>query len=453
MKGLNLESITTKITPLVNKFSQHKWVKAISSGFTYVIPFTLVAAIFTIIATPPVTESIIAEGGFYGNLMSGWFNFSQEYKDILTVPANMTTGLISLVSVMGISFTLAKELKMKNQLTAVINAVIMFMIVASPVTMGVLASVLANVGDPEMIAMSMTNVMDVAYLGAQGLFVAIIISIASVEILNLCINKNITIRFGESVPEVVAAPFKAFIPVLINFIIFYGLSVLVNVTLDTTLPKLIIDILMPAIGNVNTIWGILIIVILDHLLWFFGIHGGAVTMMLYMPLAMQLTAENAGIVAAGGTAIWHPVFASAVSSAYIGLNLAILIVGKSQKLKAVGKIAIVPDLFNINEPLIFGTPMIYNMWLLIPGVLIPVIQVTVLYLIGSMGLLSGPYNLLMVNLPMGFNEFFSTMSFMNVLFVVGIQLAGTLLWIPFVKMYDKQLVVEEAQELEEQNQN
>ena len=450
MKNFDLEKISAKITPFVNKFSNHKWVKAISSGFMYVIPFTLVAAVFTIIATPPVTESIIAEGGWYASLMSGWFNFSQEYSSILAVPANMTIGLISVISVMGISYTLAKELKMKNQLTAMITAMIMFLVVAAPMTMGVLSSVLAGGVDPEMLAMSMSNVLDATYLGSQGLFVAIIVGIASVEIMNLCVKKNITIRFGDSVPEVVAAPFKAVVPVLINFVLFYGLSILVDATMGTTLPKLIMDTLMPAVGNVNTIWGVLIVVILDKLLWFFGIHGGAVTMMLYIPLSMQLTAENAAIVAAGGTATWHPIFATSVASAYIGLNIAMLLVGKSQKMKAVGKLAIAPNLFNINEPIIFGSPIIYNLWLLIPSVLIPVIQVIVFYVIGNMGMLAGDYNILMVNLPLGFNSFFGSMSIVNALFVVAIPLLGTILWIPFVKLYDKQLIAEEKLELEQQ---
>lgn len=450
MKNFDLEKISAKITPFVNKFSNHKWVKAISSGFMYVIPFTLVAAVFTIIATPPVTESIIAEGGWYATLMGGWYSFAQEYSSILAVPANMTIGLISVISVMGIAYTLAKELKMKNQLTAMITALIMFLIVAAPMTTGILSSVLAGVADVETLAMSMSNVLDASYLGSQGLFVAIIIGIASVEIMNLCVKKNITIRFGDSVPEVVAAPFKAVVPVLINFVLFYGLSILVDATMGTTLPKLIMDTLMPAVGNVNTIWGVLIVVMLDKLLWFFGIHGGAVTMMLYIPLSMQLTAENAAVVAAGGTATWHPIFATAVSSAYIGLNIAMLLVGKSQKTRAVGKLAIAPNLFNINEPIIFGTPIIYNLWLLIPSVLIPVIQVIVFYVIGNMGMLAGNYNILMVNLPLGFNSFFGSMSIVNALFVVAIPLLGTILWIPFVKLYDKQLITEEKLELEQQ---
>ncbi|MFV0556956.1 MAG: PTS sugar transporter subunit IIC [Lactovum sp.] len=449
MKKLDLEKISEKMLPYISKFSQHKWIKSISTGFMFVIPFTLVAAIFSILATPPITQAIIDEGGWYASLMRGWFNFSETYKEILTLPSNMTIGLISVISVIGISYTLAKELKMKNQLTATITTLIMFLIVAAPTTTAVLATALTGDVNAESLASSMSNVIDVGNLGAAGLFVAIIISIASVELMNFCINKNITIRFSESVPENVAAPFRAFIPVLINTLVFYGLSLLVSMLTGTTLPNLIMGLLMPAISNVNTLWGVLFICFLDKFLWFFGIHGGAVTMMLYLPLSMQLTAENAASVAAGGTATWYPITATTVASAYIGLNLAMLIVGKSQKLKAIGKLALGPNLFNINEPIIFGTPILYNMWLLVPGILIPLFQVTVYCIIGSMGLLAGDFNILMVNLPMGFNAFFGSMNIVNALVVIGIPLLGTFLWIPFVKLYDKQLVKEEQSQLEE----
>lgn len=442
MKKLNSEQISEKIMPAVTKFSQHKWVRSISSGFMYVIPFTLLAAIFTIIATPPVTEAVVAEGGFYGNLMSGWLSFAKEYNTLLTLPANMTTGLISVISVMGIAYTLTKQLKMKNELTVTITALIMFLIVCSPMTTGVLSALLT--GNVDLTTLSRINMLDATNLGSQGLFVAIIIAISSVELSNFCIKHNFTLRFGDAIPDIVAAPFKALGPVIINCIFFFGLSILVEKTMNTTLPGLIMNVLMPTISNLNSFWGMAIVFTVCNILWFFGVHGAAVTSMLYIPLSFQLTAENAGIVASGGNPVWHPIFISAVSSAYIGLNLAMLIVGKSQKNKAVGKLALVPNLFNINEPLIFGAPMVFNVYLLIPSVLVPILQMLLMYILGNMGLIVGNYNILMVNLPLGLNQFFGTMSIMTALITVGIQLLGTLIWIPFVKIYDRQLLKEES---------
>lgn len=431
MKKINFEAIAEKILPFVNVFAQHNWVRAISNGFMNVIPFTLIAAIFTILATPPVTAEVIAQGGFYGTLMSGWYHFAESYSHILLIPANMTTGLLSVIAVMGIAYTLAKIIKLKNEITATFTALIMFLIVAAPMSDGVL---------------------NARFLGSEGLFVAMIVAILSVEITSFCIRRNITIRFGDAVPEGVAAPFKAFIPVLINMVIFFGLSVLVNVTMGTTIPELIMGAIMPTISNVNSLWGMIAVFSISNLLWFFGVHGSALTMMLYIPLSFQLTAENAAIVAAGGTPIWHPIFISMGAAAWIGLNIAMLLVAKSQKLKAMGKLAIIPNLFNINEPIIFGSPVVFNIFLLIPVVIIPIIQMVAIYFIGEMGLLTGGYNILMVNLPFGMNSYFGTLSMSTALIIGGIQLLGTFVWIPFVKFYDNQCLKEEQAEMVSSNE-
>lgn len=426
MKSINFEKIADKILPYVNIFAQHNWVRAISNGFMSVIPFTLIAAIFSILATPPVTAEVIAQGGFYGTLMSGWYHFAESYSHILLIPANMTTGLLSVIAVMGIAYTLAKMIKLKNEITATLTALIMFLIVAAPMSDGVLSA---------------------RYLGSEGLFIAMIVAILSVEITSFCIKRNITIRFGDAVPEGVAAPFKAFIPVLINVIIFFGLSVLVDVTMGTTIPSLIMGAIMPTISNANTLWGMIAVFSIANILWFFGIHGMALTMMLYIPLSFQLTAENAAIVASGGAPLWHPIFISMGASAWIGLNIAMLLVAKSQKLKAVGKLAFIPNLFNINEPIIFGSPAVFNIFLLILAVLAPILQMVAIYFIGEMGLLTGGYNILMVNLPFGMNSYFSTLSISTALIIGGIQLLGTLVWLPFVKLYDKQCIIEEQAEM------
>lgn len=440
---IDFQAIANKVTPYANKFSNHKWVKAISYGLMFTIPFTLMAAIFTIIATPPVTDAILAQGGWYASLMRGWYNFAVSNHDLLFIPANMTTGLLSVIAVVGISFRLASDLKIKNPLTSSLTALIMFLIVSSPMTTAYLAATLG--GATDISGLPTSSVLDVSYLGSQGLFVAMIVGILSVEITNFCIKKNLTIKMPESIPDAVAGPFNSLIPALINIVVFFGLSIVVKETMGTSLPALILKIVMPAVSNVNTYWGITLVFVIANLLWFFGVHGAAVTMMLYIPMSFQLTAQNAGLVASGSAPIWQPIFISGFSSAYIGLNIAMLLFAKSSRLKAVSKISLVPNLFNINEPIIFGAPLIFNPILIIPAVFAPVFQMTIAYFLGKAGLLVGSYNLLFVNLPLGLNNFFATMSVTTLLFTLGIQLLGTLVWIPFVKLYDKQVQTEEAQ--------
>lgn len=432
-----IQNISEKVVPYANKFSQHKWVKSISGGIMYVIPFTLIASIFTILATPPVTQAILDQGGWYASLMGGWFNFAQTYKSVLSLPANMTLGMMSIIAVIGISYRLAHEVKLKNPLTATFTALIMFLLVASPSTTAYLVSAV-NAGT-EISTWAATTVLDTTYLGSQGLFVAIIVAVASVEITSFLTKKNFVIKMPDAIPESVAAPFNALIPVLVNLLFFFALNIIATNN-GTTIPSFIMSALMPAIGNANTYWGMILIFLISNLLWFFGVHGAAVTMMLYIPLQFQLTGENAMSVAAGGAAVWNPINIASFSIAYIGLNVAILLVAKSKQLKTVGKVALIPNIFGINEPTIFGVPVVFNLYFLIPHLLAPTLQMTAAYFLGKAGLLAGPYNILYVSLPLGMNTLFSTMSVLTTVLQVGVQLLGTLVWIPFVKMYDRQLI-------------
>lgn len=436
-----LQVLQDKIMPIANKIGEQKHMKAISSGLMYLIPLSLLGAVFNIIANPPITESIIKQGGVYSKIFSGWYYFAKDYKTILNIPPNMTVGLMSIVAVVGISYNLAKSYKMKELSTAILS-LIMFLIVAAPSESAYLASIVTPGAD--IAKLQVTSVLNTSYLGAPGLFVAIIIGLLSTEVTRFCNVKNLKITMPDSVPPAVSESFSAVIPAMINCIIFFGADLLLRKFAGLSLPAAITSVLTPAISNINTPVAIIAINALGNFLWLFGIHGAAITSMLYIPVSLSLTGVNAALVAGGQSPVFEPVFLTTFANAYFGLNI-LLLFAKSKQLKAVGKVSIIPGVFMISEPVIFGVPIMFNPILAIPHLLAPIISMILAYIAYSIGFLGAPFNILFARLPLGLNAFFGSMDFNNLIFSFLLIGVHVLIWYPFFKVYDRQLEIKEKE--------
>lgn len=440
-----MHQVNEKVTPVFAKIAGERHIQSISGGLMTIVPFTLLAAIFNIIKTPPVTAEMIEEGGVWAHIFGGWYNFAQKYNGILTVPSDMTMGMMSLIAVAAISFKLAESYKIKAFSTSLIS-IVMFLLVAAPSVPAYLASQITQGADISTLMTS--SVLDITYLGSTGLFVAIIIGLVSTEITRLCIQKNITIKMPDAVPAGVAESFSSVIPLLLNCFAFYGGSLLINNIFGVSIPAAINSLITPAIGNINTPGGILLVITLGNLFWLFGVHGPALFSMLYIPLQFQIYAQNLGIVQAGGTAAFQAIDMTQFSNPYFGLNLALLFCVASKQLKAIGKASIIPGVFLINEPVIFGTPVMFNPYMVVPVLIIPAINMGLSYILGSVGFLTGGYNIIYAQLPLGLNAFLASMNVRNLIFAFAMYFVQFVIWVPFVRAYDKQLKKQE-QEREE----
>lgn len=437
-----LTKLANKVLPVANKIGNQRHIQSISSGLMYLIPFALLGAIFNIIANPPLTETIIQQGGWYSKLFSGWFHFAQEHRAILMTPSNMTMGLMSVIAVLGISFNLAKSYKMKELSTSLL-ALVMFLIVAAPSVPAYIASLVTSGADISTIPT--TAVLDMTNLGSTGLFVAIVISLLSTEVTRFCKAKNLVIKMPSSVPPNVADSFSSVIPAIINCAVFFGVNLFSENVFGYSLPELINSVLTPAINNVNTPIAIISIITLGNLLWIFGMHGPAMMSMLYIPISFAMTGANVELVAAGKEAIFQPVYLTQFANAFFGLTV-LLLIAKSKQLKAIGKVGIIPGIFLISEPVVFGTPIMFNPILAIPHLLAPIVMMSLGWIASSFGFLAGDVNIIFAQLPLGLNSFFGSMSINNVIFYFLMIPVQILIWYPFFKIYDKQLVMKEAQE-------
>lgn len=408
------------------KLGNNKAFSAISKSMMGTMAIILVGAIFQIVATVPT--------------LFGWYTMDSAIYQTLYAPYNMTMGILSVFVAFMIAYNYAKSLNMKPMQNGIV-ALICFLIIAAPATTVTLADGLTTM-----------TVLNNSYLGASGLFVAIIIGILTVNLTHFCEKKNIVIKMPDVVPSFLSEAFSAMLPLLFNIIIWYGIGTALSALTQgqMNLPLLITYLLSLPLKALNTVPGILIAVLFSCVLWTFGIHGTMVVFIALMAITIQNTTANAAAVAAGGQPQFYAsmLFGAVACAGGTGNTLGLVLHGlrsaKSKQLKAVSKAAIVPGIFNINEPVTFGYPIMYNPIMAIPYILTPIITMLILWLGYSIGFFKPAYILLMSLMPLFLGEFLTTMAWQNLFIpIVGI-VVGLIVYYPFFKIYDKQLAEKEA---------
>ena len=407
------------------KISMNKGFSAIQQAMMGIMAIILVGSVFQIICS-------------VGTLLK-LFEAGSTIYNILYMPYNVTGGILSVYVVFMIAYSYGKALGLKPLQTGIV-ALACFLIVCSPATTYSLADG------------STVTAMDTSYLGGTGLFVAILIGILSVRIMNFCIKKKIYIKMPEVVPPFLADSFAALVPMLINVIIWYGLSTILSVLTAgaLNLPLLITYILSIPIAALNSVPGMVVVFLIATLLWCFGIHGTMVVYIGLMAILMQVVTANAAAVAAGGQAQFYPVLlmGALATAGGTGNTFGCVLLGlrsKSKQINAVSKAAVVPGLFGINEPATFGYPIMYNPILCIPYILTPIITMLLVWLGYAIGFFKPAYVLVMSLMPMGVAEFFGSLAWQNIFIpVIGI-VVGLVVFAPFLKAYEKILVAKEAE--------
>ncbi|MEK4708101.1 PTS sugar transporter subunit IIC [Bacillus mycoides] len=403
-------------TPMA-KLSEQKHLRAIRDGVVSALPFIIFGSLFLIIAFPPVAaDSAIGE----------WA--AKHVADIL-IPYRLTMFIMTLYITFGIGYSLSQSYKL-DPLSGGLLSVAAFLF-----TIGV--KMIEGVG----------FVLPMSNLGGHGLFVGMIVSIFAVETLRLCKNKNITIKMPESVPASVARSFEALIPVTIVLVIMTLITVVLGIDLHSLVDKAV----APLIKAGDTLPGVLIPVFLITFFWAFGIHGVSVVGAVARPVWEVYLANNSAAVAAG-KAIPHiapeTFFQWFIwiggSGATLGLVIAMLLTAKSSYSKTMARATIVPSIFNINEPVIFGMPIVLNPILIIPFVITPLIGATLAYIATSIGLVNPTYVMVPWTLPAPIGAYLSTGGDWRAIILVLVNLAiSVTIYLPFFKMYDKKLLEQE----------
>ena len=286
------------------------------------------------------------------------------------------------------------------------------------------------------------------YLRADGLFVALIVGLLSVEICRVVGNK-VVFTFPDSVPSAVTNFVNSLIPLAANIIVIYGLNLILMAASGKSLPDFIMSILTPAISGVDNIWAYMAIFAFSNILWLFGINGSSIIFPIVFTLGVTNSGLNADLVNAGKAAE-NVMNLQMYRYAVLGgggntLGLVLLMCFSHVKhLRTIGKLSVVPGICGINEPVIFGGPIVLNPILAIPFVLMPCISIYLGYLVQSLGWVSMGYIVDPSFTPFFAQGFLSALDFRNVIFMCVLIAISIVVYYPFFKVYEKSLAEKEG---------
>ncbi len=406
------------LMPIAEVLEKQKHLQAVKDGIVGIVPIIIIGS-FCLVPT--------GIGNMLGGGISEWVN---AHNKVITLPTYFTTNIMSLYAALFIANSLAKSYRIKNVLVGP-SAVLVHLILS--------------------VTISEEGNWLVSYLGAEGLFVAIISGLFLVEVMRLCSKYHLTIQMPESVPPMVADSFSILIPLIIEVIVAVAVASLCG---DTVFPQVIMNILAPAISSMDSLPAVMIIIFITQLLWVFGLHGAAITSSVWAPFAIANASANAAAVAASQAPTHVFTFGFyygflQVSGSGMTLGLVVLMMlSKAKSLKTIGRIGIIPSLFGVNEPIIFGVPLIMNPFLMIPFVVGPVIIAGLNYLAMSTGLVGLPLWESPGFLPPGFQAFLLTLDWKAAVMAVLNVLFMTAFYYPFFKMMEANELKKEAMQIE-----
>ena len=416
------------LAPLSDKLGNQRHLQAISNGMMMSLALIVVGSIFLIIANPPINLDLVDldTGNIFMKALIAWKQWAVANYNTITIPYTMTMGLIGLVTAFGVSYSLAESYKMKAAISGIISMCV-FLMICAPVEDGKLA---------------------MTYLGADGLFVALIVGLLSVEICRFVGNK-VVFTFPDSVPSAVTNFVNSLIPLAANIIVIYGLNLVLMAASGKSLPDFIMSILTPAISGVDNIWAYMAIFAFSNILWLFGINGSSIIFPIVFTLGVTNSGLNADLVNAGKAAE-NVMNLQMYRYAVLGgggntLGLVLLMCFSHVKhLRTIGKLSVVPGICGINEPVIFGGPIVLNPILAIPFVLMPCISIYLGYLAQSLGWVSMGYIVDPSFTPFFAQGFLSALDFRNVIFMCVLIAISIVVYYPFFKVYEKSLAEKEG---------
>lgn len=410
--------------PIAHKVDKQRHLSAIKAAMVAMTPFTIMGSFFSILpALPNMFEQFGWTIGFLGSISQ----FIIDNEALLSLPVTLSIGMMSIYVTMCIAYHLGNHYKLYIP-GCITLATFAFLFVAAETVDG-------GIG--------------VTYFGAKGLFCAMLVGMLAVELYRFCKEKNLTVRLPEGVPDFVSKSFEL-IPVTIivggTFIFLRWLSLQVFGVLP---PQIISQFLAPLVGSMDNPWAVLFLHFCICTIFFFGIHSsvfGPITRPIMTAYIMENIAANAA-----GQPLPH-FYTAGTSSAFFGFTGAGITIGcviaclfsKSERYRKIGKVALFPSLFGINEPILFGAPIILNPIMFIPfvfgGAIIGTLPMFMMHWgIVDMPIFDPPYVGVFLEGFLTNGDFMSC--FAN---LIQLILAVLLYW-PFFKIMERQELREEAE--------
>ena len=405
-----MDFIELKLAPPLEKLGEERHLSAIKDGMISVIPLTIIGSFFVLIPNFPI---------------DAWIKFIEPYAPWFNAVSAITIDIVGLVAAGSVAYFFAKTYRDTN-----LNS-----LTCSVISMT--AFLLATLSNEWTI--------DTSLFGTKGLFTAVVIALLSTTILHFFYKRNLVIHFPDSVPPLVSESFMSLVPALAVLLIVWVLRVILGFNINSTLMK----IFEPAVFALNTLPGFLIFMLLRSLLWCVGIHGGAV-LAIADPIVLVMLGDNIAA-AAAGTPLPYITASGFMYFVFLGgggatLPLVFLMMRSKEKgFRSLGKLCLAPGIFEINEPVVFGVPLVMNPLMMIPYVLATEVLSLVTYGLMYFNIIARPLVNIPWTMPPVLAQYFLTGGDWRAAIwgVISLFVAGTIYY-PFFKIMEKQRLELEA---------
>lgn len=416
-----------KMKPLFQKFSNNPYLRAIRDGFISLIPVILFSSIFLLVGFVPNIFGFYWPDNIIGSLLRAY-----EYS----------MGILGLLMSATIAKSLTENFNGKMPKTRQINMV-------SVMVAAIIGFLLLSVDKVD-------GGISLAYMGTKGLLSAFVVGFIVPNIYKICVKNNITIKMPREVPNNISQTFADLIPLALSILFFWIFDIAFTRVFEIGFSAWILDLFKPLFSAADGYLGLAIIFGAMAFFWFVGIHGPsivepAVAAIYITNVELNLQAfqagEHASHILSQGSQYFVATLGGTGATLIITFMFAFL--AKSKQLKAVGKASSVPVIFGINEPVLFGAPLVLNPIFFIPFILAPIVNVWLLKFFVGLGMNGFIYNLPWTTPgPIGLilGTGFAPLAFV---LVPVILIVDFIIYYPFMKVYDRQLVMEESRAKEE----
>ena len=416
--------IEEKAMPVVELVSNNKILLAIRDGLVLPMPLMIIGSIAIIIGDFPVPAFQQFMASVFGEAWN-WWNWDVIYPS--------TMGIVALFTTFGVAYSLAKSNEVEPLPAGMIALMALFLLLIQMDGGGFKAD----------------------DFGAQSLFSGMISAIISSEIYIKVIKKNFVIKMPDSVPPAISRSFTALIPAGLVVILFVVIRAVFSLTPYGSVNEFIINVLqIPLLGVGTSLIGTEITAgFFNTFFWMFGIHGTLIVQSVMQPIWETAKYANLAAFQAGQTLPYivtteyldHFVFLTG-SGLTLPLCIMFAFKAKSKQLKELGRLALVPSIFNINEPLIYGLPIVMNPIMAIPFFLTPMLSILISYSAMALNLVSRPTGVAIpFTTPAPFGGFLITGDIKVALLQILVLFLAALIYWPFFKIWDKKCTAEENQ--------
>ncbi|HEM5250810.1 PTS lactose transporter subunit IIBC [Streptococcus suis] len=408
--------------PFFEKISRNPYLRAIRDGFIAAMPVILFSSIFLLVAFVP---------NIFG------FTWPDEAVAAIMKPYGYTMGIVAVLvagtTAKSLTDAFNRQLPKTNQInfiSTMIASISGFLLLASDGIEGGFAN---------------------GYMGTKGLLTAFLAAFITVNIYKVCVKNNVTIRMPDEVPPNVSQAFKDVIPYALSIFVLYGIDLVTRQFLGTNVAEAILKLFEPLFTAADGYVGITIIFGAYALFWFVGIHGPSIVEPAIAAITYANIETNFQLLQAGQHADKILTSGTQMFIVTMGGTGATLVVPfmfmwltKSKRNKAIGRASVVPTFFGVNEPILFGAPLVLNPVFFVPFILAPIANVWIFkFFVDTLKM-----NSFSVNLPwttpgplgiiMGTN--FAPLAFALAILLVVVDV---LIYYPFLKVYDEQILAEE----------